>query len=97
MLRSFHTALSRSNQCVEPQAPPSTRGAHHSKPKSSATDAMPESSVTSPWAMKSIETDRGGPIIPVSNPRATSRSPVDDGSSRWPMPGGSMHVVVSSS
>jgi glycosyltransferase involved in cell wall biosynthesis len=40
-----------------------------------------------PPAMKSIEMNSGGPVIPRSKSRATVRSPVSDGSSRCPMPG----------
>ena len=38
--------------------------------------------------MKSIEIDSGGPVMPRSKSRATVRSLVSVGSSRWPMPGG---------
>jgi hypothetical protein len=50
-----------------------------------------------PVAMKSIETERGGPVIPLSKSRATCRSDVRLGSSRWPIPGGSVQAPASSS
>ena len=56
---------------------------------------MPPSMSTSPVAMKSIEIERGGPVIPRSNSRATVRSPTSVASSRCPMPGGRTHASVS--
>jgi hypothetical protein len=50
-----------------------------------------------PPAMKSIENDSGGPVIPRSKSRATVRSPVSDGSSRWPIPCGRMQASASRS
>src|SRR4249919_2590074 len=48
-------------------------------------------------AMKSIEKDNGGPVIPRSKSRATVRSLVSPGSSRCPMPGGRTQASVSRS
>ena len=47
--------------------------------------------------MKSIEKDSGGPVMPRSKSRATVRSLVSAGSSRWPMPGGRTQASVSRS
>ena len=47
--------------------------------------------------MKSIEIESGGPVMPKSNSRATVRSLMSVGSSRWPMPGGRTHASVSRS
>ena len=47
--------------------------------------------------MKSIESDSGGPVMPVSKARATWRSADSCGSSRWPIPGGAVQAAVSSS
>ena len=60
-------------------------------------DARPPIISTRPPAMKSIEIDSGGPVMPRSKSRATVRSLVSFGSSRWPMPGGRTHASVSRS
>ena len=52
---------------------------------------------TRPAAMKSIEIDIGGPVIPMSKSRAMVRSLVSAGSSRCPMPGGCTEAEVSRS
>ena len=52
---------------------------------------------TRPLAMKSIEIDSGGPVMPRSKSRATCRSVASSGSSRWPIPGTATHAPVSSS
>ena len=52
---------------------------------------------TMPAAMKSIEIDNGGPVMPRSKSRATVRSLVSAGSSRWPMPCGRTQASVSRS
>ena len=55
-------------------APPSTSGAHQAKPNSTTAEARPATSSTRPPAMKSIEIDSGGPVMPRSKSRATVRS-----------------------
>jgi hypothetical protein len=75
-------ALSRSSQCVASQAPPSTSGAHQAYAKRTSAHAMPPIISTSPLAMKSTESDSGGPVMPRSKSRATVKSPVSLGSSR---------------
>ena len=60
----------------------STSGAHHAYAKSTAADAKPPNISTNPPAMKSMEIDSGGPVIPRSKSRATVRSLVSFGSSR---------------
>jgi len=52
---------------------------------------------TMPFAMKSMEIASGGPVMPRSKSRATVRSLVRVGSSRWPMPGGRTQASVSRS
>ena len=49
-------------------------GAHQAKPNSTTAEARPPSSSTRPPAMKSIEIDSGGPVMPRSKSRATVRS-----------------------
>ena len=97
VLRSCQTALSRSSQCVASHAPASTSGAHHANPNRTAAAARPPIMPTRPPAMKSIEYDSGGPVMPRSKSRATVRSAASAGSSRWPMPGGRTHASVSRS
>ena len=65
--------------------------------RGSPRDARPPIISTRPLAMKSIEIDSGGPVMPRSKSRATVRSLVSVGSSRWPMPGGRTHASVSRS
>ena len=98
VLRSRQTALSRSSQCVASQAPRE----HERRPprvaeRARRRDARPPIISTRPPAMKSIEIDSGGPVMPRSKSRATVRSLVSVGSSRWPMPGGRTHASVSRS
>ena len=54
-------------------------------------------SSTSPLAMKSTEICSGGPVMPRSKSRATVRSVLSVGSSRWAMPGGRTQARVSRS
>ena len=67
------------------------------RPPAPAADANPPTSSTRPDAMKSIEMDNGGPLMPRSKSRAMVRSVVRRGSSRCPMPGGPTQAAVSSS
>jgi hypothetical protein len=97
VLRSRQIALSRSSQCVASHAPASTIGAHHAYLARITADAMPPIISTIPLAMKSMEIDSGGPVMPRSKSRATVRSLVSVGSSRCPMPGGRTHASVSRS
>ncbi len=95
MLRSFHTALSRSNQCVAIQAPASSTGAHQLYAASTAADATPANSSTKPDEMNPMEIVSGGPLMPRSKSRAMARSVVSRGSSRCPIPGGRTQAWVS--
>ena len=97
VLRSRQTPLSRSSQWVEPQATSSSRGAHHVKPTSTSAEAMPPSSITSPWAMKSMFMNIGGPVHPRSKSRAVVRSLVRSPRSRWPTPSGPRVAAISRS
>ena len=66
-------------------------------PQSTTAQTSPATISISPAAMKSIEIHIGGPVIPRSKSRAIVRSLVSVGSSRWPIPGGRTHAVVSRS
>ena len=94
VLRSRHTPLSRSNQCVDSHAPASRIGAHQANRTSTIADASPPTISTSPLAMKSMLIERGGPVIPRSKSRAIVRSFVSSGRSRCPMPGGRVHASI---
>ena len=95
MFRSRQTPLSRSSQCVASQAPARSGGAHQAKPASTMAEARPAIISTSPDAMKSMEIDIGGPVMPRSKSRAIVRSFVSFGFSRCPIPGGRTHAMVS--
>ena len=77
--------------------PASTIGAHHAYAASTTADARPPIISTRPLAIKSIEINSGGPVIPRSKSLATVRSLVSLGSSRCPIPGGRTHASVSRS
>ena len=77
--------------------PASTMGAHQAYRARIAADATPPIISTMPVAMKSMEIDSGGPVIPRSKSRATVRSLVSAASSRCPMPGGRTQASVSRS
>ena len=79
----------RQPRAAEDAAAPTTR-----YPASTAANARPPIISTRPPAMKSIEIESGGPVMPRSKSRATVRSFVSSGSSRWPMPGGRTQAAV---
>ena len=64
---------------------------------STTAAARPPIMPTRPPAMKSIEYDNGGPVMPRSKSRATVRSAASAGSSRCATPGGRTHISVSRS
>ena len=82
----------REPRAARARSAPTTR-----TPRGRSADARPAIISTRPPAMKSIEMNRGGPVMPRSKSRATVRSLVSFGSSRWPMPGGRTHASVSRS
>ena len=71
--------------------------AHQCQTQTTTAEATPVTRVISPLAMKSMETESGGPVIPRSNSRATVRSDASDASSRCPIPCGRTHASVSRS
>src|SRR5918995_232441 len=90
-------AASASAQKTTRLAPPTSSGAHQANPARTTAAARPPTSSTSPAAMKSIEIDSGGPVMPRSKSRAAVRSRLRAGSSRWPMPAGRRQASVSRS
>ena len=87
--RRFRAAANAS-RATHPRAdrrPPRIRCEHDRR-------RSPPTISTSPDAMKSIEMDIGGPLMPRSKSRAMARSVVRRGSSRCPMPGGVTHALV---
>src|SRR5918995_357260 len=90
-------AASASAQKTTRLAPPTSSGAHQANPARTTAAARPPTSSTSPAAMKSIEIDSGGPVMPRSKSRAAVRSRLSAGSSRWPMPAGRRQASVSRS
>ena len=82
VLRSFQTPLSRSSQCVDPQAATRTNGAHQANPTRTTAEATPPTALTRLVAMKSTLRYIGGPVMPRSNSRAVVRSSARSGSSR---------------
>ncbi len=97
VLRSFHTPLSRSSQCVDSHATASNSAAHQWKPISRIVALTPTTRSTNPPAMKSIEISSGGPIMPRSKSRASVRSVVSSARSRWAIPAGVTHTASSRS
>ena len=81
----------------EPGAARAASGAHQAYANSTTAEASPAIISTRPPAMKSMLMYIGGPVMPRSNSRATVRSLVSLGSSRWPMPGGRTQASVSRS
>jgi len=80
--------LSRNSQCVDPQAPPTSSGAHHAYAASTAACPSPATTSTSPPAMIPIEMFIGGPAIPRSKSRALVSRSVSSRDSRCATPAG---------
>ena len=92
-----HAALAQQPVRGQPRA-----GQHDRRPprigrRARRAEARPAIISTSPEAMKSIEMNIGGPVMPRSKSRAIVRSLVSFGSSRWPIPGGFTQAKVSRS
>ena len=79
------------------QAPARMAEAHQANLARIKAEAMPPIISTMPEAMKSMDIDSGGPVMPRSKSRATVRSLVRAGSSRCSMPGGRTQASVSRS
>ena len=77
--------------------PPAAAAPTRHKPPAPAPTRVRRPVSTIPEAMKSIEIDSGGPLMPRSKSRAMVRSVVRRGSSRCPIPGGATQALVSSS